>query len=170
MTTQYRRGTGADRHDACHALVALADALTREHPKPSPHRFLCLLGTRAAGIRRGPLALFDLRNGGDDPVPGHGFRREFDDATRGQVRHFVGTARAVTVFGVRMTRWLSIHVRDDAPDSADGRLGDAAIRFATLMLDGDLAVEDAPSWLRANLCIGNERNEVGERSLGGHPG
>ncbi len=23
MTTQYRRGTGADRHDACHALIAL---------------------------------------------------------------------------------------------------------------------------------------------------
>ncbi len=152
MTARYRRGIGANRHDACHALIALADALVRASPVPSPRRFLCLLGTRAAGIRTGPLALIDLRNGGDDPLPGHGFRREFDDATRGQVRHFVGTARAVTVFGGRLTRWLSIHVRDDAPDSADGRLGDAAIRFAMLLLDGQLAVEDAPRWLCTTLC------------------
>jgi len=155
-------------HDACHALVALADAIARE--SPAPRRFLVLLGKRAAGIRSGPLALLDLRNAGSDPIPGKGFRQEFDDATRGQVRHFVGTARAVTVFRARPTRWLSIHVRHDAPDSADGRLGEAAIRFATLLLDGHLAVDDASGWLRANLCIGNERNEFDERSTGGRPG
>jgi len=39
MTTQYRRGTGADRHDACHALIALdaaadarLDTLFGRHP------------------------------------------------------------------------------------------------------------------------------------------
>lgn len=143
-------------HNACHALVALADALVRESPTPTPRRFLCLLGSRAAGIRSGPLALLDLCGGGTDPLPGRGFRREFDDATRGQVRHFAGTARAVTLFGARATWLLSVHVRHDAPGSADGRLGEAAIRFAMLLLHDQIPVEAAPGWLQSALCMANE--------------
>ncbi len=148
--------------DACRTLVALAQELAAQSPVPSPRQFLRLLGARAAGIRSGPLALLDLRNAGKDRIPGKGFRREFDDATRGQARHFAGTARAVMFFGARATAWLSIHVRHDAAESADGRLGEAAIRFATLLLDEHVDVADAPGWLRSVLCMGNEINEIDE--------
>jgi hypothetical protein len=61
-------------------------------------------------------------------------------------------ARAVTVLGADRTRWLSVHVRRDAPDSPDGRLSTLAIEFASQLLDGSLATRDAGDWIRENVC------------------
>ncbi len=149
-----RARTGAMRGgtDACRALADLAATLAAADPPPTPRAFLILLGEGAAGIRRGPRAVYDLLRGGANPLPGGGFRAAYDDATRGQARHFAGTARAVTLIGARGTTWLFVHLLRDAPDSADGRLSNAAIRLASLLLSGELAVADAADWLRATLC------------------
>jgi hypothetical protein len=147
-----RLAGGQEYPDACYALVAMARNIASCAPQPPPRIFLCLLADRCAGIRSGPLAVIDLIRGGADRFPGGGFLPAFDDTTRGQVRHFAGTARAVTLLGARLTRWLSIHVRRDAPDSADGRLGEAALLFAASLLGGDLAVDAAANWIGSTLC------------------
>lgn len=145
-------GPTRNRANACSALADLAAALAGANPPPAPRAFLILLGERAAGIRRGPCAVYDLLRGGANSLPGGGFRADYDDATRGQARHFAGMARAVTLLGVQGTAWLCVHLLRDAPDSADGRLSAAAIRFASLLLSGELAVVDTADWLHATLC------------------
>ena len=105
-----------------------------------------------AGVRRGPLWLFDAASGGRDRLRGRGFRRAVDDDTDGQARHFAGTVAVATRLGAALTRWLTVHVLRDAPDTADGRLSDEAIEFVRLVRSGELTQADAAGWVREQLC------------------
>ena len=62
------------------------------------------LAIRTIGTER---ALVDLARGGTNRIVGRGFRPEYDDGSSGQVRHFVGFARASMFGGVQPTRWIS---------------------------------------------------------------
>jgi len=53
-----------------------------------------------------------------------------------------------------VTRWISEHLRHDASDSPDGRLGDEGIEFAQDLIAGRLQLSDASAWVRTNLCRG----------------
>ncbi len=137
---------------ACEEMAGVADSIVAEHPDWPAHEFLVELAARVAGIRRGPLAGLGLLVGGRSRLRGGGFRPELRDRTASQTRHFAGVARAVTVVGAARTEWLSVHVRRDASDSADGRLTSLAIEFAAQLLDGSLATGDAGEWIRATVC------------------
>ena len=135
---------------ACRRLAGVASRLAEEDPPPDA--FLRALGRRAAGIRPPPRAFADLARGGRDLIPGKGFLARFDDGSAGQVRHFAGIAAAVSFGGARNTRRISIGVRRDPPDSADGRLTDEGIAFASAVLAGEVEVDEAPQWLLEHLC------------------
>jgi len=137
---------------ACEQLARTADAIAAEHPGWPAREYVVELAHVVAGIRRGPLAGLGLLLGGRTRLRGGGFRPELRDRTAGQTRHFAGIARAVSVLGPTRTAWLSEHVRRDAPGSPDGRLTALAIEFASLLLDGSLATQDAGDWIRANVC------------------
>lgn len=153
--------------DACTQLVSLLQRLATV--ERSPRRFLTALGRQAAGIRSGPAGMLDLATGGRNVFRGRGFKVAFDDATDGQVRHFAGVALATTILGARLTRWASVHVGRDQPGSADGRLTDAAIEFASCLLGGSLPVASAPGWVQDVVCAGGRigpANDPG-RPVGG---
>lgn len=137
--------------DACTRLANTADRLAAMGL--TPRAFLVALGRDGAAIRTGPIAVLDLLLGGRNPFPGRGFRPFLDDETDGQVRHFVGVARSVTLIGARPTRWISEHLRRDVRHSPDGELTELAQRFARQVLDGDLAPDEAGDWIRRRLCI-----------------
>jgi hypothetical protein len=137
---------------ACEEMAQVAEAIAAEHPDWSPRELLVELGSRVAGIGRGRLALVGLVLGGRTRIRGGGFRPELRDHSTRQSRHFAGVARAVTVFGAERTRWISVHVRRDAPESPDGRLTELAIGFATGLLDGSIAKDGAGEWIRTNVC------------------
>ncbi|MGR2751870.1 hypothetical protein [Agromyces arachidis] len=140
--------------DACAALAESIDRLAaRGH---SDRRFLRELG-RAAGVRRGPMWLFDAASGGRNRIRGRGFRPAVDDDTEGQARHFAGTVAVAARLGGPVTRWLTVHVLRDGPESADGRLSEEAIEFARLVRSGELPQADASSWVRDRLCHGTGR-------------
>jgi hypothetical protein len=136
--------------DACGELSALAGRLARR--ATAPRRFLVELGHEAAGVRTGPLWFVDAARGGRNALSGTGFRAEFDDSTRGQARHFAGIVAVAARIGPRLTRWLSVHVGRDAPDSADGRLTEKALEFAGLVNSGRLRPDAAPDWIAQHLC------------------
>lgn len=135
--------------DACAALAESIDNLAARGY--SDRRFLTELG-RAAGVRRGPLWLTDAASGGSDRVRGRGFHPDLDDDTDGQVRHFAGTVAVAARIGGRLTRWLTVVVLRDAPDSPDGRLSEEAIEFVRIVRSGQLAQADAADWVRRRLC------------------
>jgi hypothetical protein len=135
--------------DACAALAESIDRLAAHGY--SDRRFLMELG-RAAGVRRGPLWLTDAASGGSDRVRGRGFHPDLDDDTDGQVRHFAGTVAVAARIGGRLTRWLTVVVLRDAPDSPDGRLSEEAIEFVRIVRSGQLAQGDAADWVRRRLC------------------
>jgi hypothetical protein len=135
---------------ACQRLAGLASNLAAKDP--TPERFLVDLGRQGAGIRPGRFALIDLAGDGRNIILGRGFRPEFDDGTRGQVRHFVGVGRASMFGGPVITRWLSENLRGDPADSPDGRLADEGIDFAQALLAGRLEVSAASGWIRERLC------------------
>ena len=135
--------------DACAALAESIDRLAARGY--SSRRFLKELG-RAAGVRRGPLWLFDAASGGRDRLRGRGFHVAVDDDTDGQARHFAGTVAVAARLGGAMTRWLTVHVLRDGPDTADGRLSDEAIEFARLVRSAELSQADAAGWVRERLC------------------
>jgi hypothetical protein len=91
-------------------------------------------------------------------VVGRGFKRRFDDATSGQVRHFAGTAVAAALLGGRATRYINERFRADPRRSADGQLTEAGIEFAELLTSGRLRVSDAPTWIDATLCARDRRS------------
>ena len=138
------------RGSACRQFAGLAARIAAADP--SPLIFLRELGRQAAGIRPPPRALGDLARGGRNKLPGKGFVARFDDGTTGQARHFAGIAVATTFGGIASTRLISIFVRDDPAESADGRLTDEAISFASQVLRGELELEEAPRWLLDHLC------------------
>jgi hypothetical protein len=135
---------------ACREMAGLAARLAARERDPSS--FLRAFGRDAAGIRKPPDAYADLARGGRNLIVGRGFLERFDDGSAGQVRHFAGIAVASTFGGGGATRFLSIFVRDDSPASADGKLTDEGILFADKVLDGELALEQTPSWLLGHLC------------------
>ncbi|MGH1549847.1 hypothetical protein ACRAWB_12005 [Leifsonia poae] len=140
-------GTGVD------ACAELADACSRVAARTSnPREFLRRLGHEVAGVRRGVLWPVDAGRGGSNRIRGRGFRRHVDDGTDGQARHFAGIVAVAARIGPRLTRWLSIHVGRDAPDSADGRLTDHALDFVRLLRSGELAPQDADAWVRSTIC------------------
>jgi hypothetical protein len=148
-------GTGEARTEpltgtACQRLAGLAANLAVRDR--TPERFLIDLGKQGAGIRPGRSALIDLARDGRNMILGRGFRSEFDDGTRGQVRHFVGVARASMFGGSVVTRWISEHLRRDPADSPDGRLADEGIGFAHALLAGRLEPSAASGWIRERLC------------------
>jgi hypothetical protein len=135
---------------ACQRLAGLAANLAVRDR--STERFLIDLGQQGAGIRPGRLALVDLASDGHNIIFGRGFKAEFDDGTRGQVRHFVGVARASMFGGSVITRWISENLRRDPADSPDGRLADEGIDFAQSLLAGRLSLSAASGWIRERLC------------------
>ncbi|HET6937478.1 MAG TPA: hypothetical protein VFI19_02685 [Nocardioides sp.] len=137
---------------ACEAMAQVAETIAAEHPEWSGDEFLVELGSRVANIGRGRWAVIGLLLGGRSRIRGGGFRAELRDHSAGQSRHFAGIARAVTLLGANRTRWISVHLRRDAPGSPDGRLTDLAIEFATGMLDGSLPIGRAGDWIRVHVC------------------
>jgi hypothetical protein len=135
---------------ACERLAGLAAYLGASDD--NVNEFLLDLGKQAGGISKGRRALADLARGGRNRIPGKGFKQRFDDGSVGQVRHFVGYVRASMFGGTDVTRWISENLRHDAPDSPDGRLGDAGIEFAQDLIAGRLQLADASTWLRDHLC------------------
>jgi hypothetical protein len=138
--------------DACAELAQTADAIAAEHREWTGNEFLVDLGSRVAGIGPGRMAVLGLPLGGRSRIRGGGFRPELRDHSAGQSRHFAGIARAVTVLGADRTRWVSVHVRRDAPGSPDGRLTDLAVEFAAGLLDGSLPIDRAGDWIRDHVC------------------
>ncbi|WP_109509414.1 hypothetical protein [Nocardioides speluncae] len=137
---------------ACERLADTADAIVADDSGISGEDFLLELGERAAGIRRGLSGLIDLVSGGSNPIEGGGFKKEYGDGSGKQVRHFAGMAAAAARLGTDVSSWTGEHIRRDPDDSADGRLNEAAIRFARGLLEGDLSPADAGGWIRANIC------------------
>jgi hypothetical protein len=135
---------------ACQRLAGLSANLAAQDR--TAEQFLIDLGQQGAGIRPGRVALLDLARDGRNVIVGRGFRPEFDDGTRGQVRHFVGVARASMFGGSVLTRWISEHLRQDPANSPDGRLADQGIDFAQALLSGRLALSAASGWIRDRLC------------------
>ena len=135
---------------ACQRLAGLAANLAVRDR--TAERFLIDLGQQGAGIRPGRFALIDLARDGRNIILGRGFKREFDDGTRGQVRHFVGVARASMFGGSALTRWISENLRRDPAGSPDGRLADEGIDFAQALLAGRLELSEASEWIRETLC------------------
>jgi hypothetical protein len=146
------RGTPTHRLSgtACERLAELAANLAARDR--SAERFLVDLGQQAAGIRPGRLALLDLARDGRNIILGRGFKPEFDDGTRGQVRHFVGVARASMFGGSVVTRWISEHLRGDPANSPDGKLAEEGTDFAQALLAGRLEPSAASGWIRERLC------------------
>ncbi|TKV60654.1 hypothetical protein FDO65_02870 [Nakamurella flava] len=135
--------------DACARLADLIDEIAAA--RPSPRQLLDATGERAAGIRSGLAGLLDLKAGGRDLVPGVGFRAEYDDGTRGQVRHFAGIVVSTVRMGGPATRLVSERIRNDPADSPDGRLSLAGIQFAQEVLSGAIPVAGAGQWVRDHL-------------------
>lgn len=138
------------------ACERLAQACARIAGRASGSgEFLRELGHEVAGVRRGPLWFLDAGRGGANRIRGRGFRRHVDDGTEGQARHFAGIVAVAARLGPRATRWLSIHVGRDAPESADGRLTDHALDFVRLIRAGELPLEETDAWVRTTICAGS---------------
>lgn len=135
---------------ACADLVETAARIAGGDP--APRTFLLQLGAEGGGVRTGPRWVLDAARGGRNRLSGRGFLRHLDDGTNGQARHFAGISAVAARIGPGLTRWLSIHVGGDAPDSADGRLTDHALDFVRRTRDGRLAPHEAPEWIRLHLC------------------
>ena len=135
---------------ACRQLAGLAAKLAER--EDTALGFIRAFGKQAAGIRQPPRAYGDLARGGRNLIVGKGFLARYDDGSGGQARHFAGIAVATSFGGVSSTRFISIFVRDDPLDSADGRLTEEGLAFSREVLTGDLELEETPQWLLAHLC------------------
>jgi hypothetical protein len=135
---------------ACDRLTDRARVLGKG--TDDPQVFVRRLGRDVAGIRTGAGALLDLARGGTDEIPGGGFRAAFSDGTDGQARHFAGIAVAASYGGEEATRRISVFVRGDPPNSADGRLTEQALAFERALQEGELAPADAGAWIRGRIC------------------
>jgi hypothetical protein len=145
-------GSGPDAAAHRDGLPAAGRPRGEPRRRTAPERFLIDLGQQGAGIRPGRFALIDLARDGRNIILGRGFKRAFDDGTRGQVRHFVGVARASMFGGSALTRWISENLRRDPAGSPDGRLADEGIDFAQALLAGRLELSEASEWIRETLC------------------
>jgi len=137
--------------DGCRTLAEESERIVAADPEITPGDFLRALGRLVAGIGPGIAGILDLASGGYNEISGRGFRAEFDDGSAGQARHFAGTAVSVALLGTKATELIA-HTIVDPADTSDGRLSASAIEFATLVLDEELAVEDASAWIVNELC------------------
>jgi hypothetical protein len=135
---------------ACERLSELAALISLDYS--DPRGYVRRLGREAAGIHSGARGFVDLARGGSDLIPGRGFRRRYDDGTGGQVRHFAGVAVAASYGGEQATRLVSIFVRRDPPNSADGWLTDEALAFTRLLLNGQLEPDQGGEWILDRIC------------------
>lgn len=143
----------ATESNACCKLAGLADELARQ-PGITPKDFIYKLGEKAAGIRPGLWRYFDLFKGGANPLPGKGFKAEYDDGSGGQARHFAGIAVSCLTLGPKLTVWVSENLRLDQPNTPDGRLTLAAADFTQKLVKGELPPTQAGQWIRDNLSDG----------------
>ena len=136
--------------DGCAQLAAACSRVAARTSTPA--EFLRELGREAAGVRRGLQWPLDAGRGGSNRIRGRGFRRHVDDGTDGQARHFAGIVAVAARLGTRATRWLSIHVGRDAPESADGMLTDHALDFVRLVRAGELTPSGSECWVLQTVC------------------
>jgi hypothetical protein len=135
---------------AVERMARVADRLAERELSPRP--FLRAFAWNCARIRPGLRGYLDLASGGGNRFSGSGFRAEYDDGTNGQVRHFAGVAVAPVILGERLAKLGLRHALRDAPDSADGRLSDAALEFSRALRTGDLRPQQAGEWIRHRLA------------------
>ncbi len=150
IATNRPLGELEDSGNACQRLAGLSAGLGKR--ESTPGGFLRALGLAAAGIRPPPRALADLARGGRNLIPGGGFRAPYSDGTAGQVRHFAGVAVAGVYGGAAATRLASVLLRRDPERSADGRLSERALDFASLVESGELPPAQTGAWILANIC------------------
>lgn len=148
-------------------LARIADRLAAR--TDDPRRFLRGLAWNCARIRPGMLGLADLASGGGNRFGGTGFRPEFDDGTRGQVRHFAGVAVAPVLLGDRLARVALRWALRDPDGSADDRLSDAALVFSAALRSGGLPVSAAGRWIRENLAAGADAGSDARVGAGSAP-
>jgi hypothetical protein len=146
--------------NACQQLSELCDEVLAVVPELTPREFLRTLGALVAGIDLGLKGFRQLARGGANGLVGAGFRAEFDDGTAGQARHFAGTAAGAALVGETAAELLAHHVVDPA-ESIDGHLSTAALAFARLLMDGELPLSEAGSWIAANVCDPDFETEAG---------
>ncbi|MFB2556187.1 hypothetical protein [Herbiconiux liangxiaofengii] len=147
--------------DACARLCSLVGEIVENAPDAwSARRLMVEIGVQAAGVRRGPFWLIDAATGGRNVIRGTGFAPPFDDATRGQARHFAGIVAVAARLGPGIARRASIVLGRDHPDSADGRLTDAAVQFARLLSSGELTRSEAADWLARRMCAAGPAGSV----------
>ncbi len=137
--------------NACRQMAELCDALLGVAPELTPRAFLRSLGALVAGIDLGLKGFEQLARGGANGLVGAGFKREYDDGTAGQARHFAGTAAAAALLGDKPAELLAHHVVDPA-ESIDGHLSTAALEFARLLIEETVPLADAGRWIEAKVC------------------
>lgn len=146
--------------NACQQLVELCGEVLAVAPELTPREFLRTLGALVAGIDLGIKGFRQLARGGANGLVGAGFRAEYDDGTAGQARHFAGTAAGAALIGDKPAELLAHHVVDPA-ESIDGQLSTAALEFARLLMDEDLPLDQAGSWIAANVCDPDFQTDAG---------
>ncbi len=142
------------------SLSELCDEVLEVAPELTPREFLRTLGALVAGIDLGVKGFRQLARGGANGLVGAGFRTEYDDGTAGQARHFAGTAARAALMGDKPAELLAHHVVDPA-ESIDGHLSTAALEFARLLVDGELPLTEAGSWIAANICDPDFQTDAG---------
>jgi hypothetical protein len=143
-------GVQNDAPSGAEHLARIADRLgARGLP---PRRFLRALAWNCAGIRPGLVGYLDLARGGRNRFLGRGFRAGFDDGTDGQARHFAGVAVSPVLLGEPLARLAHRWALRDTPDSADGRLSAAAVRFSRELRGGSLPSGNAGNWIREHVA------------------
>lgn len=148
-----------DDLNSCRELAAVCDRILASDPAITPVDFLRSLGSLVAGIDPGPEGLLDLARGGSNEIWGKGFLPEFDDGSRGQARHFAGTAASVAIVGGRLTEFVA-HTLLDSADSPDGRLTSMAVEFATQVLEETLPLQECSEWIQEHLCLPGTRESA----------
>jgi hypothetical protein len=136
--------------DGVEQLARVADRLAARGL--TPRRFLRALAWNVARIRPDAFGALDLARGGANRVRGKGFRREYDDGSTGQPRHFAGVAVAPLFLGDGAARWAARHVLRDVEGSPDHDLSLAALEFSRELRDGTLPVAEAGAWIRSRLA------------------
>lgn len=146
--------------NACQQLVDLCGEVLAVAPDLTPREFLRTLGALVAGIDPDLKGFRQMARGGANGLIGAGFRAEYDDGTAGQARHFAGTAVGAALLGEKPAELLAHHVVDPA-ESIDGHLSTAALEFARLLIDGEVALSEAGQWIAVNVCDPDFQTDTG---------
>ncbi|WP_146076236.1 hypothetical protein [Rathayibacter rathayi] len=96
--------------------------------------------------------LLRLARGGRNRIRGRGFRRPYDDGTRGRARHVIAVAGVTLYLGGPLAHLLLRTIGGDARGSVADRLTSRAFRWGRLLRRGDVRVADAGAWIRREIC------------------